>query len=202
MIAKSLFYPAFAGRPRPSSDELLLPDTDTGSEGVRLRAVLGATTSEDLLPNMIRSEVEGRLWMLTPGAFRYFLPAFLTASLDDYSALRTFVAELVTALTKPTAGDIVQALDRVGEIPAEMGLKSDTLELLRRQQLDWYNSGTPSATFESRVDGLSLAEGAAILRFLRMINDAHSQEFPFQEPRVAIDRHWFRYTEENSDSTD
>jgi hypothetical protein len=192
MIPQSPFFAAFAARPRPADSGLL--EETVGTEGAGLRALLAATGREDLSPQAIHKDVEGNLWMLTADAFRYFLPAFLDAGVEHYELLGNFVAELISALTEPTLEDIQKALDDLSQIPEGIGLAPDTLRDLRRQQLEWYNSGTPVKKFRARVDGLSAAEGAAILAFMEKIRDAHGEDFPFDEPQLAIDRHWASYS--------
>ena len=71
-----------------------------------------------------------------------------------------------------------------------MGLDSETLQQLRQQQLEWFDSGEPLTTFRDRVAGLSADEDAAILDFLATIRDDHAEEFPFHEPEIAIERYW------------
>ena len=166
---------------------------DVGAEGDGLRGVLTVTDPADLSLDKVRAEVEGNLWMLAPEAFRYFLPAFLNLSVEHYDSLRNFVAELIGALTEPTRADVLQALNYAAQIPGGMGLTSETLRQLRQQQLDWYDSGKPLATYQERIADLSSAEGEAILDFLVAIWDVHGEDFPFNEPRIAIDRHWGRY---------
>ena len=96
--------------------------------------------------------------MLTPEAFRYFLPAFLNLGVESYDLLANFVAELIGALTKPTRDDVLQSLDLAAQVPSGMGLSPDTLRDLRQQQLEWFDSGKPLATYRERIDGLSAHE--------------------------------------------
>jgi hypothetical protein len=191
MKNQSAFFNAFASRPRPAAANILVPAAN--DEGGKLRTVLAGTTSAELSLSAIRDEVAGRLGMLTPEAFRYFLPAFMSAGISEYASLDTFVAELVTALTEPMLNDVHQALDRVARIPPEMGLSLDVFELLKQQQMEWYEGGGPQALFASRTEGLSPSEGAAILAFLVAIRDAHGEDFPLGDPQVAIDRYWARF---------
>ncbi|MGO9164890.1 MAG: hypothetical protein ACLP7J_30040 [Streptosporangiaceae bacterium] len=181
------FFPAFASRARPPDSDFLM--ATVGAEGNRLRALLAVTDPAGLSADQVRADVEGNLWMLAPEAFRYFLPAFLNLAVEHYDSLGNFAAELIGALTEPLRADVLQALDRAAQIPAEMGLTPDTLRQLRQQQLDWYDSGTPLATYQERIADLSAAEAEAILDFLATIRDTHGEDFPFDEPQVAIDRY-------------
>ncbi|MGA1871230.1 MAG: hypothetical protein ACMUJM_22085 [bacterium] len=113
----------------------------------------------------LRTEIEGNLWMIAPEAFRYFLSAFLHASLESYASVSVFVSELVGALTELSRPDVVKALDRVARISPGPGLPDDMTDLLRKQQLEWFDSGAPTAIFHERVDSLTPAEGTAILAF-------------------------------------
>jgi hypothetical protein len=191
------FFPAFASRGRPRDSELL--SADVGAEGDGLRVLLAVTDPAEVSVDAVRAEVDGNLWMLAPEAFRYFLPAFLNLAVERYDSLRTFTGELIGALTEPSRADVVQALDRAEQIPADIGFTPETMRELRRQQLEWYDSGTPLASYQERIAGLSPAEGAAILDFLRTIRDGHGEDFPFDEPQVAIDRHWGRRQRDTGD---
>jgi hypothetical protein len=161
-----------------------------GREGNRLRALLASREPTELTVDAIRTVVETNLWMLGSEAFRYFLPTFLEAALAHYASLSVFASELVGALTEPSRDDVVQALDLAAQVPGGLG----SSELLRNQQLAWFDSGTPAAVFRDRMDGLTDAEGAAVLRFFHAFADAHGADFPFDELQTAIDRHWGRYS--------
>lgn len=191
MSLKARFFDAFASRPRPLATQILRPAVNR--DGDRLREFVAKKTSTELTAYELRTEVEGNLWMLAPDAFRYFLPAFLHASLESYASVSVFVSELVGALTEPSRTDVVEALDRAARIPPSLGLPDDMIELLRKQQLEWFDSGTPMAIFHERFDSLTPAEGAAILAFFVALQEAHGADFPFGELEIAVDRYWARY---------
>jgi hypothetical protein len=163
------------------------------NEGNQLRELLAMKTPAELTVHELRTITESNLWMLTPKAFLYFLPAFLHASLVSYESVSVFASELIGALTKPSRKDIVDGLDQVAQIPSELGFPDDMIELLRKQQLEWFDSGTPVAIFHERFDNLTEAEGAAILSFLVAFQEAHGANFPFGELETAIDRYCNRY---------
>ncbi|WP_218147847.1 hypothetical protein [Nitrosomonas sp. Nm166] len=158
-----------------------------------MRELLATKTSTELTDYELRTIVESNLWMLTPEAFLYFLPAFLRASLESYASLSVFASELIGELTKPSRTDVIEALDRAAQIPTGLGLPDDMIELLRKQQLEWFDSGAPAAIFHERFDNLTHAEGAAILAFFVAFKQAHGADFPLGELDTAIDRYWSRY---------
>jgi hypothetical protein len=189
MSLKSQFFAAFASCPRPTATQVLRPAVSHDND--RLRQYLATKTATELSASEIRTEVEGNLSLLSPEAFRYFLPAFMHASLEAYDSVSVFAAELIGALTEPARTDIVEAFDRAAQTPPGLGLM-DAAEL-RRKQLEWFDAGIPTAIFHERFDNLTPAEGAAILAFLVAFQAAHGADFPFGELEVAIDRTWGRF---------
>lgn len=192
MNLKALFFNAFASRPQPQATQILR-SVVSHHEGNGLRELLARKTSTELTDYELRTVVEGNLWMLTPKAFLYFLPTFLHACLESYSSVSVFASELIGALTKPSRTDVVEALDQVAQSPSELGLPEDMIELVRKQQLEWFDSGEPAAIFHERFDNLTDAEGAAILTFFVAFQEAHGADFPFDELETAVNRYWARY---------
>jgi hypothetical protein len=181
------FADAFGSDDCPPLDEFLT-ESASGIDAERLRRLLAITASADLTADDVRSGIQGNLWMLSPRGFRCLLPTFMQLSLDHYGSLGIFVAELVLALTKPERADVDKALDQVAKIPKSMGLDTDTLRQLRRQQLEWHDSGQPAAAFQARVEALSAPERDAVLQFLTALRDAHGADFPGHELDTAIER--------------
>jgi len=189
--SKARFLNPFASCPRPLATQILR--SAVSYDGDRLSELLAAKTSSELSVHKIRTEVEGNLWMLTPEAFRYFLPAFLHASLEFYPSISVFVSELVGALTEPSRANVEAAIEQTIQNSPSLGLPSDMTELLRQQQLEWFDSGTPLAIFQERVNLLTPTEGAAVLDFLVALQESHGEDFPFGELESAIDQYWSRY---------
>jgi hypothetical protein len=161
--------------------------------GDRLRQLLAAKTPEELSPADIRTEVEGNLWMLSSEVFRYFMPSFLDASLNAYSSISVFASELIGALTQPSREAIISGVEQASQTLPELGLSIDGLDGVRKQQLEWFDSGTPEAIFHDRFDDLTTAEGAVTLDFLITFQQRHGRDFPFDEVQTAIVHHWSRY---------
>jgi hypothetical protein len=181
------FADAFGSGDCPPPDEFLT-EAASGTDAERLRRLLATTAPADLTADDVRSGVQGNLWMLSPRGFRCLLPAFMQLGLDHYGSLGIFVAELVSALTRPERADVEKALNQVAKIPASMGLDPDTLRQLRRQQLEWHDSGQPAAAYRARVEALSASERDAVRQFLVVLRDAHGADFPGHELDTAIER--------------
>jgi hypothetical protein len=184
-------FDAFASRPHPGSD-LIRPESEAGAE--KMRDALAGMTASDLTPRDVNAIFEGNLWMFNRDAFLYYLPALMDIALNRYDEASVFASELIGALTRPERSDVVESLERLGQLPPELGLADPAIsDRLREQQLEWFDSGTPTAIFDDRFGDLSDEEGAAILGFLEAFRDRHGENFPFDELDTAIDRHWRRY---------
>jgi len=158
-----------------------------------LREYLTGKTADELVAADLRTIVGGNLWMLTPEAYLYFLPAFLHMALEHNEEIGVIDSELIEDLIEPAREDVVNALDQLEQNQSEARLPADMLEILRKQQLEWIDSGAPMAVFIERFSNLSHAEGTAILAFLDAFQAAYGEDFPFGEIQTAIDRYWARF---------
>jgi hypothetical protein len=192
MTPRSRLFDAFASCPRPAAARIVRPES--GADGDRVQEALADKTVAEISVHDVNKIFEGNLWMLTPEAFVYYLPALMDSALNQYGSVSVFASELIGALTEPSRADVVASLDRLEQVPPGLALADPTTrELLRAQQLEWFDSGTPTAIFHERFDGLTPAEGSAILAFLEAFREQHEANFPFGELDAAIDRHWARF---------
>lgn len=192
MNPREAFFAAFASSPRPAAEEIVRADA-TAPESGRLREFLARIEADQITAADIRSEVSGNLSMLTPKAFRYFLPACMAAVLEAYPSGDTFIDELVSGLTKPHRQDVVDSFDLLDTMPPGVGLSQQMRKELREQQIEWVDSGIPLQMFHERMVELTDAEGAAVLEFLEIMQREHGEDFPSGELDKAIERHWVRY---------
>jgi hypothetical protein len=159
-----------------------------------MREALADKPASDVSAHDINVLFEGNLWMLTPEAFLHYLPAFMDHALNNYKDVSVFASELIGALTEPSRDDVVESLGRLEQLPPELALSNPAIgDELRRQQLEWFDSGTPTRIFEERFNDLGTLEGAAILAFLEAFRAKHGANFPFGELDTAIERHWARF---------
>lgn len=192
MTLRARLFDAFASRPRPTAERIVRPQA--GAEGARVRDPLARRAVSEISVRDVTAVFEGNLWMLTRDAFLYYLPALMHLSLTSYETVSVFASELVGALTEPSRDDIVASLDRFEQLAADAATRNPAaVDLLRGQQLEWFDSGTPTALFRERFDDLRPAEGGAVLAFLEAFRAEHAASFPFGELDAAIDRYWARF---------
>lgn len=188
---RSSIFAAFAARPRPAANRILRPEA--GKEGDELRAFLATASRETLSAADVRAKIEGRLWMLGPESFRYFLPALMLTILEHPDELDPLAGELVDALTEPSRRDIEELLDRIGEAPVEARLDRDVTASLQQQLLAWFDSGSPQAVFRNRFDDITQTEGAAVLSFLRRLRKENDRNVREKSLDDAESRFWSRF---------
>lgn len=156
-----------------------------------------AEVVKDLLARKDRWELEtsdvkdvltSELWMLTPKAFHYYLPALLAKLLEDYESLTLFANEVVEALIRPEVSDADRILNRLN------GRTDEQFTRIAASKLhDWFVSAWPEALFLHRFGTLSQEEGEAVLAFILALRDAHGVDFPFNELDLAIRRYWHQF---------
>ena len=187
MTLRTRLYEAFASRPRPTAEELVR------SEDRRLRDMLGERAVGEVTVEDVRGAFEGNLWALTPEAVRYYLPALMDLALHRYREVSVFASELLGALTEPSREDVVASLEAFEELPPVELRDPVIADALRRQQLEWFDSGEPTALFHERFDGVTEEEGRAVLEFLVAFGEEHGGSFPFGEVDAAVERYWGRF---------
>src|SRR4051812_1723965 len=185
------FFQVFASHPRPTADRIVKSYVHEGEE---LCSTLADVTREELSAADIRNHIRDNLWMLTPEAFRYFLPAFMAISLTPDGSASSFAVDLVEALTVPARADIIKKYEWLSEMPLVGGLTSDILETVNKQELEMFDSGDIPAAFNERVGDFTRAEGEAVLAFLETLRKEYAANFPFGEVDIAIDRYWSRFS--------
>ncbi len=199
-LSKSLIFGAFGWRLRPAPSQTVRPNVL--GESKYLAEFLAAKTSDGLSAANIGSEIQGNLGMLAPEAFLYFLPAFLHATINSYELLRDFAEELVETLTEPCRQDVIESFQRMERAPQELRFPPDTIASLRKQQLEWFDSGAPTSVFQQRFDDLIQTEGGVNFAFLVWLKATHGADFPFAELERAADRFWSRYGSHDNANTD
>jgi hypothetical protein len=183
-------FDAFASRPRPTADRII---KSYAHEGDELRELLADLKREELSATDIRRYVRDNLWMLTPEAFKYLLPALMAHALGSSGSSFSIDVELVGMLTAPSRADIIEKYARLSQMPLVGGLTPAMLDMVGKQELEMFDAGDTSAAFHERVDDLTRAEGEAVLAFLETLRKEHAENYPFGELETAIDRHWSRY---------
>ncbi|MDD1780483.1 hypothetical protein LRP49_04640 [Enterovibrio sp. ZSDZ35] len=175
---------AFSQRKKPDNQHLLVTDA-LDPEREPLEALLIQKEPWDLTPDDIRDVVSSNLWMFTPVAFHYYLPAFLAAMLKDKGNMGLFSDEMLDSLMRPRVGDADRKLERF-----EGKSESQFIAQLGGIFHEWYSSGWPDTLFLHRYGTLSEPEKQAVLAVLTWLQTYAKNEYDEDEIKEVIERHW------------
>lgn len=139
---------------------------------------------QDLPQKVLQANPEAPMFMTTP-AFAWFLPAYLTISIVDYSRNGSLASGMITCLTPPDEVDasIYDALiDDLRKVdPALVGESDSSVFRENDDQLQ---------RFEDFVNLLNLEEKIAIRDYLLYIDANYSADYPVFGPKLALERYW------------
>lgn len=178
---------AFGHRKKPDNHRLLVADA-FDPEREPLETLLVAKSPWELTPTEIRDVISGNLWMLTPAAFHYYLPAFLAAMLQDDGNLGLFSNEMVDSLIRPNVGDAELLLERF-DGQSEVAFVSSLGSIYH----EWYSSGWPDTLFLHRYGTLTDAEKHAVLVCIERFREVYGDDYPDDELGEVITRYWSAY---------
>ncbi|KXF83034.1 DUF6714 family protein [Enterovibrio coralii] len=175
---------AFGHRTKPHNQHLIVADV-FDPEKEPLEALLIAKEPWDLTPDDIREVVSSNLWMLTPAAFHYYLPAFLAAMLNDKGNIGLFSDEMVDSLTRPNIEDADSKLEPIAGRDEVQFVRE-----LRGFHHEWYSSGWPDTLFLQRYGTLTDDEKAAVLTCIEAFRERFGNDYPDDELGEVIARYW------------
>ncbi len=187
------FYLAFNSRIEPIKNEIFREGVIEKS--TELQNLLSHTKPRELLPIHLQNNVSGNLSMLSPEAFLYFLPSFMSNSLIHFDTLSVFAEELISALEKPEREDIEKSFNQLEKFTNNFTFSRGLSENLKNEQLKWFDTGFPTNIFNERFAEISKEEGNTILKFLNIFQERHGSDFPFKEPKIAIERFWSKFSD-------
>jgi hypothetical protein len=176
---------AFGALASPGDDALVLGDS---VESVRVRAALAGRAWQDVSAAEIAGPLRDALGTLAPAAYRYYLPAFMTAVVNDFDACADAADGVVHSLTAPRRSDV--------EDIQQQGRANPELQPFGRAEWDQILATLRAAhetleqTFATRMSGLDPRQADAVRAFLEHLASEHPADFARDEPRVALERHW------------
>lgn len=135
----------------------------------------------DITVDFIVPKHSSSLCLLTPSAFAYYVPTYMLASIKDYDNSDVIPNNLVGYFTVPCQEDIDELLSDLGKVG------------IAPKSLINYDVDEMASLFYERVSFFSKEQRHAIYEYLLFLKENHSADFPHNEPKRAIDRHWNRY---------
>jgi Family of unknown function (DUF6714) len=149
---------AFAATVHPGNDNLVATGAGIDPESREIADAFRDKRWQEVSSGMVRQYAEA-LPLLTPDAFRYFLPAYMMASIDDYPNVDVARDSVVFNLVPPGPGSEGWQIDffnsRAQQFnPVEAGAIRCFLELMRDRMADeWATEdlGPPQEKFDRTI---------------------------------------------------
>jgi hypothetical protein len=142
---KAKILGAFAAAPYPGDANLVVDPTGWDPECREIASAFKAKSWNDVCREMVRKYSQA-LPLFTPEAFRYYLPAYMIASIEpgsDADAVRDFVLANLTPPRQPTGWPAEFFHARAAQFSAaERDANKSFLELIEEQRLaNWESQG-------------------------------------------------------------
>ncbi len=182
----------FSEVPYPGDDHIVIDDTGTHLECEDIKHKLIDHHWHELSFETL-DQLHSALFFLSPGGYRFYLPAFMFYSVADFYRADVIPDEVIQTLTLPNESDIDQIRDLVSRHPEMQPFSSNEWEQLLKKMSDTYTSKSPERIFFARVSGFNLAQCKVIREVLDYMQHTYGNEFPNREPQIAIDRYWYRF---------
>ena len=144
----------------------IISELDDSLEAQELRDSLRGKNWRDIDAVFLNKYCIQGIFFLEFQAYRYFLPAFLLASVNEYDRCFDITKDILTTLLQPVTR---QEMFR-------SGARQETVS-------DLYS-------FTCRMRGLTCLQVEVIVDYLKFLCDYHLSDFPDNEPRLALDEYW------------
>lgn len=167
---------AFTNEPLPDANQRI---SIQGVEGDRLSNALTGRSWKDLTLSDLKV-VPGSVLLLTPAAFKYFLPAYILACTNEYRKAGVLVDSLISRLIDPRLGKI--SLDALKSMRTDnaKGIAPDELEkikqMLIREQTDSARIEPLHAKYLSEFSKFSDSQLEAVIKFVDWLIEEHPND--------------------------
>jgi hypothetical protein len=178
---------SFQTLPYPGDINLVYDNTGNHLECVEIQqAFAGKHWSELSQETLVREN--SALSFLTPEAFRFYLPAYLSIVVREFEKTDILPEATVQYLTLPVEADDLNKLSYVQQESNELQfeLSQFLIEELSRSNRKVHN-------FMERMSGLNPQQCQAIRYYLEYLKSEKNDYFFSNEPEIAMERYWFTF---------
>ncbi len=141
-------------------------------------------------------EQKSALGFLTPEAFQFYLPAYLSIVIQEFDEVDVLPDNTVFYLTLPLEVDQLYQLNAIQDLPNDLQSAFDQSAneikpMINQFLLEELSRSTQRVhNFIERVSGFNQQQGQAIRYYLEYLSE-NTDYFIRDQPKVAIDRYWF-----------
>lgn len=184
---------AFQDEPHPGEWHIVYDNASDDPEVIQIRESFNPYTWQTIPDDILQFEQSGYMFLSHRG-LRYYLPAYLHYSVRAYREADSIPDGLLFIMELPTEADIMRSALRSKTSPFRAHSGPEALqEAYDSFQDRLCNLDDAVHRFIDRWSQFSPTQSRAILHFLEYLRDEHGQDYPDDEPAVAIERYWFQF---------
>lgn len=142
------------------------------------------------IPNEFLFQERGTLRLFSCEGFKYYLPAFMLFSIENFDESDDLAFNIVLNLLLPQEIDQIILAYGLSDLPVSASDKAINNDIIQ-DQISNININT--SIFIDRASRFSKEQGASIKKYLEYMNENHKEEFIDNEPLTAIERYWFQF---------
>ena len=181
---------SFGGNTYPGDEDIVRDSSGSDPESIRIRETLKGKHWRDI-PFDTLERLRFALPFLSAEGYRFYLPAFMVASIIDFQRAGVIPDEVVLSLTPPLPSDVDRIRNLAKAHPEVHPFDEEEWdELIGATDRAYARGGPVESTFLERVPGFTAPQLMLIREFLEFMRDAHGDEFPDHEPERALQRYW------------
>lgn len=179
-----MIFSAFSISNIPNSNNIV--DSISG-EAIEIKDIfISKQWDQVLTPDIIFHN--SALGFLTDDAFRYYLPTYMLLLINNLYESDIVASSVVSQLTLPFEADQKCLMDYISK-NNNIHERKDEFILTELR-----NSTKIADSFIKKMNEFTPQQGKCILNFLQYLSDEYPEYYDESEPKIAIDRYWFKYS--------
>ena len=182
---------AFSAGSYPGDTNLVYNNSDEHWDCKATREAFKGKQWQELDNDFIFNERD-RIFFLSKEGFRYYLPAFLIALVNNFYEMDTLCDIITGKLTLPAEIDIMIMSHELHKYQMKGQQHQLQLDLFLQKQFEETNND-----IQHYIDYMSLfskKQGYAIRCFLEYMNDNYRDDLAY-DPGIALKRYWFQFVD-------
>ncbi len=180
-----MIFSAFSISNMPNANNIV---SSNSGEAIEIKDIFISKKWDQVLnPDIIFHN--SALGFLTDDAFRYYLPTYMLLLINNLYESDIVASSVVNQLTLPLEADQKCLIDYISK-NSNIHEGKDEFILTELK-----NSTKIADSFIKRMNGFTQQQGKCILNFLQYLSEVYPEYYDESEPKIAIDRYWFKYSQ-------
>jgi hypothetical protein len=176
-----LIKSAFLFEPMPNGDDIVY-DPQTADEGIE--QIYSGKLWYELDYKFILENRNG-IYFFSNNAFKYFIPAFMIASIEYFEETDDVPAVVVSIFTLPEKADIVNQFNYLKLYNNSIGHDEELMKELLK------NNDDQRKWFLERMSVFNESQCKTIIKYLKYMEQY--KDDLYNDPKIAYERYWRRF---------